>query len=249
MADLLNNSTTVIDPLAHAFCLRLTQACADRKLANERAFEAWDASNRIDNPNPFGRDWRLGPGPLGRGLPERTFRYGAAPWQPIGPTATIRFVVSPNRSSSFRTPKEQAKEVAERRSHVCWGAHMSDKARHVLPYVDGKAITDGDQFETLLGEHLTWFKTLWANELGRIGLLNAAGGKSWFKSDDLHDQLHVELPDAKISQLDERAAACVDEYARLRPEEVRYHNTHFERQLKSSLKTVLNNSLAKYKKH
>ncbi len=254
MAGPLHDSSTNIDELANHFCTRLTQACAKMRqkieaevAGNQRSFAAWDSANRVDNPNPLGLRSMTGP----NALPFRTFRYGMPPITISGATVTmpgVTFAVSPNRSSSFRTPAEQAQEVVARRSHVCWGAHMSDKARHILPRVDGRAITDGDEFERLLGSHLSGFTTLWASELRFNGLRDAGGGTTWFKSEKLHDQLHVELPDAKIDQTNARAEACVDEYARLLQVEGKSQNHAFENALKPHLKLTLKASLAKYKK-
>jgi len=123
---------------------------------------------------------------------------------------------------------------------------MSDKARHILPSVDGRPITDGDDFEGLLGPSLSWFEALWTSELRVNGLLDAGGGTTWFKTPKLHDQLHVELPHAKIGQTNDRAKACVDEYARLRRVEGRSQNRRFEDALEPILRATLRDSLAKY---
>jgi len=253
VANPLDDSSTNIDEVANLFCARLTQACGAIRqkieaevAANKQSFAAWDAANRVDNPNPLG----LRSPTLPTALPFPTFRYGAPSPKISGATVQtmprITFSVSPNRSSSFRTPAEQAREVVAGRSHVCWGAHMSDKARHILPRVDGRAITDGDEFERLLGPNLPWFQALWASELRSQGLLDAGGGTTWFKKSGLHDQLHVELPHAKIDQTDSRAQACVDEYARLLRVESKSQNHAFENALKPNLKITLRNSLAKY---
>jgi hypothetical protein len=223
----------------------MRQKIAAEVAANKQALAVWDAANRVDNPNPFG--WRRPT--LAPALPSPTFRYGAASPKISGATAPmprIDFSVSRNRSSSFRTPAEQAREVVALRSHVCWGAHMSDRARHILPSVDGRPITDGDDFEKLLGPNLSWFQALWATELRINGLLDAGGGTTWFKTSKLHDQLHVELPHAKIEQANDRAKACVDEYARLRRVEGKSQNLRFEYALEPILRAVLRDSLAKY---
>src|SRR4051794_17286700 len=50
----------------------------------------------------------------------------------------ITFKLDAGKDSTARTPEEQAIEVARSKSWVCWGAHMSDKARHVLMTSDSK---------------------------------------------------------------------------------------------------------------
>ncbi len=247
MANPLHDSSTSVDLAATAFCLRLTQACADKKrdidTSNRLANDTWVAGRRIDNPDPFG---------LRRYQPSQTFRYRSPPpVQLLPPLPTMTFQVSSNKKSSFRTPAEQAAEVAAShpKSNACWSAHMSDKARHILPRVDGRWIFDGDDLETILGDHLPWFKALWASELRVNALLNAGREACWMEKKPgakFTDQLHVELHNARIDQNDERAAACVDEYARLVKKEGGRRNAEFEGQLKDYLTEVLSRSLAKY---
>jgi hypothetical protein len=252
LASPLHDSSTNIDEVANRFCVRLTQACAAMKAkideelaANKRSLAAWDAANALDNPNPRGLKSAI----LPRAVTSPTYRYGA-PFPKLSdatvPLPRITFTVSRNKSSSFRTPAEQAREVVSSKSHVCWGGHMSDKARHVLPYVDGRGITDGDEFERLLGTNLFRFQALWVSELRLNDLRDAGGGLTWFKTPGLHDQLHVELPNSKIDQTDARAKACVDEYARLLRLKVGKPNEKFERHLDENLKKALRDSLAKY---
>ena len=54
----------------------------------------------------------------------------------------VTFVFDPSKATKCRTPAEQAQEVVENQSWVCWGAHMADKARHVLMKADGKVTWD-----------------------------------------------------------------------------------------------------------
>jgi hypothetical protein len=203
MVNSVSAPASPIDAQAAMFCFRLTQACAEDV---QKAYHQWAASDRVDNPDPLG--WHDAARSLGQ-LPQRTFRYGAPAFQCSRPT--LAFAVSRNRSSSFRTPVEQAAEVAANRSWVCWGGHMSNMARHVIPRVNGRSFTDGDAFERQLGANLSWFVALWESTLRSCGLHDASGGQHWFKK----DQLHIELPGAKISQTDSRATACVVEYVRL----------------------------------
>lgn len=217
-----------VDAVAANFCATLTEACAKE---NKLAFASWSASNSVDNPNPMGAK-------LGAQIPNRTFRYGMPAFQ--APRPSLGFRVSPNKSSSFRTPVEQAAEVAKGKSSVCWGAHMSDMARHIIPSLAGQAFVSGDQFERALGRHLPWFVAIWVDALRSSGLRDAAGGLTWHHGNQFNDQLHVELPGAKIPQTDPRATACVIEYVRLVNTGQFKRNTKFEGDCEQVLKTHLN---------
>src|SRR6185436_18426742 len=220
---------TTIDAVAATFCSKLTQACGEE---NRRAYEQWSASSRVDNPNPLG--WNDASRLRGQ-MPGRTFRYGMPAFRPPRPTVT--FAVSRNRTSSFRTPPEQAAEVVAQRSWVCWGAHMSNMERHVIPSVDGRSFTDGDDFERQLGAHLSWFVPIWEDTLRSCGLRDGSGSQRWYKK----DQLHIELPGAKIRQTDPRAAACVVEYVRLVNAGEGPRNLDFERACEPVLAAHLRN--------
>src|SRR5262249_25125953 len=70
----------------------------------------------------------------------------------------VTFSLSQNKESKVRTPAEQALQVANGKSWVCWGSHMVDKARHVLMKVDGKVSWDAKK---ALGEDFEAFKKTW----------------------------------------------------------------------------------------
>jgi len=229
MVHSVSQSPTLIDSQAVMFCSKLTQACRED---NRRGFEQWSASNRVDNPNPLG--WNDA-ARLREQMPGRTFRYGMPTFRP--PRPTLAFSVSRNKTSSFRTPLEQAAQVAANRSWVCWGAHMSNMARHVVPSIDGRSFTDGDAFERQLGAHLSWFVAIWENTLRSCGLRDASGGQHWYKK----DPLHIELPGAKIPQTDPRARACVMEYVRLVNVGHRSRNLKFEHACQPVLAAHLRN--------
>ena len=232
MTDPGHDVSTDIDAAAADFCNHLNLACA---LPNDMAFAAWSVADKVDNPDPLG--WhdtsRL------HGLfPSRTLRYGMPRFE--RPRPRLTFAVSPNKSSAFRTPVEQAKEVSARpkvKSWVCWGAHMSDKARHILPRIDGVPYTSGSEFKRALGKHFPWFVAQWKDALRTCDLRDANGGQDWFEG----DELHVELPDGKISQLDARAGACVDEYVRLINTGAGQRNHKFELRLQPHLRLRLGN--------
>jgi hypothetical protein len=242
-----------VDIVAANFCKRLTLAWITMRERmqpevdqNQQLLTIWEVRNRVDNPNPLGIRGLMG----SLAAPQRTFRYGASPI--VGLTVTVprvSFSVSQNHRSKFRTPEEQAVEVAKGKdaSQVCWGAHMSNMARHIIPTVDGKPLYDGGEFEKRLGSYFPAFNSLWVNELRHNGLRDAGGGCTWFNNPKFKDELHVELPNAKFGQSDHRAAACVDEYARLLkkvPGSVK--NDAFEDNLDPPLELVLKNALEKY---
>ena len=61
------------------------------------------------------------------------------PKKPAEPPV-VTFVFDSNPATKGRTPTEQAEQVVAGRSWVCWGAHMADKAPHVLMKADGKVV-------------------------------------------------------------------------------------------------------------
>jgi len=141
---------------------------------------------------------------------------------------TVTFSLSPNTKSIFRTPAQQAAELARGpgATMVCWGAHMSDKARHVLIKIDGGTNYKDDEKAAAkaFGEEFGTFKTKWGLVMRKYGLKNKAGGDGWAPG----DPFHLELPGAKISRTSERANACLDEYARLTRVEGEKPNKPFE---------------------
>jgi hypothetical protein len=227
----------LIDNVAAQFCEKLNEACGAE---NRKAFEAWTASNRVDNPNALGLQSRP---TLPGQIPNRTFRYGMPDFRAARPTLT--FAVSKNLSSCFRTPAEQAREViippgkSSAKSYVCWGAHMSNMARHIIPTINGNSLVDGDTLERLLGPHLQWFIAIWKQKLQESRLKDAGGGVSWYKTPKFNDQLHVELPGAKIPQSDPRAKKCVLEYVRLVNSHQGRRNQAFEGKCEPVLSTIL----------
>ncbi|MGV8985033.1 MAG: hypothetical protein ACOH2H_01955 [Cypionkella sp.] len=126
----------------------------------------------------------------------------------LKPLPSVTFSVSQNKVSKSRTPAEQAVEVAAGKSWVCWGAHMADKARHVVLKVDGKVNWDAGK---ALGKDFAEFKTIWARVMKSNGLKNFKAGDGWAAG----DELHLELPDSKIGREDERAQSCIAEYVRI----------------------------------
>ena len=153
---------------------------------------------------------------------------------------TIKFSLSANKASKYRTPAEQAAEVAGGRSWVCWGAHMSDKARHVIMSVNGKVSWDAKK---VFGTNFAEFKKEWAANMRKHGLKNYKGQDGWGDG----DEFHLELPDARVPQTDERAKACLQEYVRLTRDAGKQKNSKFEENYKALLKPYIDASEAKTK--
>lgn len=146
------------------------------------------------------------------------------------PVVTFEVNTSVDKTTGVRTPAEQAVFVSKGTSNVCWSAHMSDRARDVIMKVDGKR--SWQDLEDAFGDdscgpgtNFDTFKKKWVEVRRSLGLKDAGGGDTWFDK----DPFHVELPDAKISRTDERAKACLEEYARLTREKKQRQNPGFEK--------------------
>jgi hypothetical protein len=146
------------------------------------------------------------------------------------PVVTFEVSTSADKTSGMRTPAEQAALVSKGTSSVCWSAHMADRARDVIMKVDGKR--SWQDLEDAFGDDscgagtsFDLFKKKWVEVRKSFGLKDAGGGDTWFDS----DPFHVELPDSKVSRTDERAKACLEEYARLTREKNQRKNPTFER--------------------
>lgn len=124
------------------------------------------------------------------------------------PFPKVTFAVDPNPATESRTPAEQAEMVAKGLSSVCWSAHMADRARHVLMKVDGRITFDAKK---ALGDDFAEFRKIWAKVMKANGLRNHKGGEGWGEG----DEFHLEIEAGKVGRSDQRAEACLDEYARL----------------------------------
>lgn len=150
----------------------------------------------------------------------------------VVPPPEVTFALSPTKESKSRTPAEQAELLVAGSTKVCWSAHMADKARHVLMKVDGKVAWEAKK---AFGEDFEAFKKKWGEVMKKYGLKNAAGGDGW----PTWDEFHLELPNAKVARTDERACACLDEYARLTRKEGKKQNADFEKTYAKLLKTFV----------
>lgn len=149
----------------------------------------------------------------------------------------ITFALDPSSATKCRTPAEQAEQVVAGKSWVCWGAHMADKARHVIMKADGKVTWDPKK---TMGDDFGAFKKKWGEVMKSHGLKNANGGEGWFDG----DAFHLEMSDSKVDKTDDRVKACLEEYARLSRKENKGKNDKFEKDYGSLLKDYL----AKYEK-
>ena len=149
-----------------------------------------------------------------------------------GKPPTIEFILNSNPATKSRTPAEQAEEIVAGKSWVCWGAHMADKARHVIMKVDGKVNWDPKK---VFDDDFPDFKKLWTSAMKSNGLVNANGGDGWHDG----DSFHLELPGSKIAKADERAKACFEEYVRLTREEGKDKNDKFESDYAKDLKPYI----------
>jgi hypothetical protein len=195
MANPKDDASTDIESLVKNFAKDMDKACADlRKARMDKAKK--EADKKKDDKKKSDK-------------------------KPDDPPV-VTFSLSQNPSSKSRTPAEQAAEVAAGRSWVCWGAHMADKARHVIMKADGKVTWDPKK---TMGDDFDEFKKKWAEAMKRNGLKNAKGGDGWFEG----DEFHLELPDSKIDKTDQRVAACFEEYAKLTRKDGKPKNDKFEK--------------------
>jgi hypothetical protein len=136
----------------------------------------------------------------------------------------VTFVMEKTPITQFRTPADQADLLTKpNKTSVCWSAHMADKARHVLMMANG---VPSWAPQKIMGEDFDVFKKKWAEAMKSNGLENAAGKNGWYPK----DAFHLEIPDSKVPYTDERAAACMVEYARLTREKGKPQNNEFEKE-------------------
>ena len=140
--------------------------------------------------------------------------------------------MDPNPDTKGRSPADQAVDVVNNKSQVCWSAHMADRARHVFMYVDGKGTLD---FKKALGDDFDAFKKTWKDVMSDNKLCNADGNAGWCD----WDAMHLEIPESKISFDDARTKACFEEYARLSRKEKKGTNPRFEKAYAKELKSYL----------
>ena len=206
MAQPKDDASTDIEALTKAFAADMTEACAGlRKARLAAAKKAADAAKK----DPKKKDAK----------------------KPADPPE-VSFALDPNPATKGRTPAEQAEQVVAGRSWVAWGAHMADKARHVVMKAEGKVTWDAKK---TMADDFDAFKKKWADAMKGRGLKNARGGEGWFDG----DAFHLEMADSKIAKTDDRVKACLEEYARLSREEKKGKNEKFEKDYAGLLKDYL----------
>jgi hypothetical protein len=162
----------------------------------------------------------------------------AADTQTKPPTVpVVTFSLSCSKESKIRTPEEQTVQVANSKSWVCWGAHMSHRARQVLMKVDGKVAWDAKK---AFGSDFEAFKTKWGEVMKKHCLKNYKADDGWAAG----DEFHLEPPNSRMPHSDKRAQACLAEYARLTREGGKSKNLKFEHKYKDLIKP----HAAKYEK-
>lgn len=209
MAGAKDDASTDIESLTKVFAADMTDACAVLRKARIGQAKKQVGGATKDKSNDKKKDDKNAADP-----PE------------------VTFALDPNPATKSRTPAEQAEQVVAGRSWVCWGAHMADKARHVVMKAAGKVTWDPKK---TMGDDYDAFKKKWAEVMKAKGLKNAKGGDGWYEG----DAFHLELADSKISKTDERVKACLAEYVRLSREEKKGTNETFEKDYASLLKEYL----------
>ncbi len=143
----------------------------------------------------------------------------------------VTFKISQNPDDDQRTGAEQAVIVARNSSWTCSSAHMADKARHVVPHLNGKRVEEPyTSFAPLMDD----YKKKWVNAMG-TDLVNCAGKKAYHK-----DQYHLELKDGKKGILAKETEACYVKYVDLTKDPKKRINTDFEASFKKKLTEIRN---------
>lgn len=140
---------------------------------------------------------------------------------------SVTLKISPNKNARTRTPRQQANSVVKGGSWVCWGAHMSDKARHVILIVDGKPYYGLGKCVPIKPFRKV-FEAVWSKAMKAAGVLNFKGEAGYRGG----DEFHLELPDAKISKTSDRAKKCMEEYVRQTRKQGKSKNKKFEKSYK-----------------
>lgn len=133
--------------------------------------------------------------------------------------------ISTNRKGHFRTPKQQAVSLTQK-SKTCWGAHMSDKARHILVKGDGGFVA-GLKEVTKDKWHQELFKQAWGRAMKTAKLVNWLDKPGYGVGDEFHLQIEGAYKRTPIAL--KREAACVEEYLRLTRVKGKKINTDFEK--------------------
>jgi hypothetical protein len=206
MASAKDDDSTGIESLVKAFAKDMNEACAKlRKARMDKAKKEADKKNDKKKSDKTSDD------------------------PPV-----VTFALDTSRVTKSRTPAEQAEQVVRGglNSTVCWGAHMADKAMHVVMKVDGTVNWDPKK---TMAEDFVAFKKKWAEAMKSKGLKNFEGGDGWGEG----DAFHLELSDSRIAHTDDRVVACLKEYAKLTRKDGKNKNDEFEKKYAKELKKYL----------
>ena len=176
----------------------------------------------------FAKDMEAACATLRKASMDKAAKDNKDPKKKAADPPVVTFALSQNKDSGSRTPAEQAAQVADGKSWVCWGAHMADKARHVIMKANGSVTWDAKK---TMGDDFDAFKKKWGEVMSKNGLKNYKGEDGWGPG----DEFHLELPDSKISKTDERVGACLAEYAKLTRKDGKAKNDKFEKDYSSLL--------------
>jgi len=138
----------------------------------------------------------------------------------------VTFKLSTQKVDKIRTGAEQATIIARNSSWTCVSAHMSDKARHVVPHINGKAVKEP---YTSFAPVMDKYKKKWVDAMGS-DLVNCDQKQAYHK-----DQYHLELKDGRIGIPDKEIEACYVKYVELTKDQRPKVNKDFEKDFKKKL--------------
>lgn len=129
------------------------------------------------------------------------------------PDLPVSVAVSRNPVDRQRTPAAQAKMVAQGTSWTCNSSHMTNSARHVYIFHDGKIAWSLGGLKGQIGtdEH-AYLMSLYAQGMKKQGLNNFKGKPGFLPTSG--DPYHVELPGSRTAS-DSAVKECVVEYKTL----------------------------------
>ncbi len=116
----------------------------------------------------------------------------------------------------FRTPKEQATLLAQKnkkgKTSSARSAHMTDRARHVPVYVNGKHESKIAVIIAALGDDEgPKFKDTWVAKMKANDLYNGKGKQAWWGA----DWGHLELKDRELPNNSPLVVECLEWYVQL----------------------------------
>lgn len=141
----------------------------------------------------------------------------------------VTFALSTLRDDKIRTGAHQAEIVARNSSWTCVSAHMSDKARHVVPHINGKRVKEPkESFKPVIDAYMK----KWVDAM-KPDLVNCDQKQEYHK-----DQYHLELKDGRLGIPDKEIEACYVKYVELTKDQRPKVNKDFEKDFKKKLDEV-----------